>query len=171
MIFRTLVLGVAVVSGATTSQLPEFAQQYRQRMGGAIDALSQVVSDFREDAARNGLSAQEAIERLSSAQDPLVALRGQRMEQSIDRLAVLTRQRAALQQAGPFARLGILASDIDPQLASATYDDFEPAVPVTMEGAVAAGGGFLAAVLGLGIAGRVSGRLTRRMRRRGSAKA
>ena len=53
MIFRTLVLGVAVVSGATTSQLPEFAQQYRQRMGGAIDALSQVVTDFREDAANN----------------------------------------------------------------------------------------------------------------------
>jgi hypothetical protein len=171
MIFRTLVLGVAVISGATTSQLPEFAQQYRQRMGGAIDALSQVVTDFREDAASNGLTVPEALQRLSNAQDPLVVLRGQRMEQSLDRLAVLTRQRAALQQAGPFARLGILASDIDPQLASATYDDFEPAVPVTMEGAVAAGGGFLAAVLGLGIAGRVTGRLTRRMRRRGSAKA
>ncbi|WP_425089512.1 DUF2937 family protein [Stappia sp.] len=171
MIFRTLVLGVAVVSGATTSQLPEFAQQYRQRMGGAIDALSQVVTDFREDAANNGLTVPEALQRLSTAQDPLVVLRGQRMEQSIDRLAALTRQRAALQEAGPFARLGTFVTDLDPQLASATYDDFEPAVPVTMEGAVAAGGGFLAAVLGLGLAGRLTGRLTRRMRRRGSAKA
>ncbi|SDU36650.1 DUF2937 family protein [Stappia sp. ES.058] len=171
MIFRTMVLGVAVVSGATTSQLPEFAQQYRQRMGGAIDALSQVVTDFREDATRHGLSVPEALQRLENAQDPLVVLRGRRMEQSLDRLAALTRQRAALQEAGPFGRLGVFVTDLDPQLASATYRDFEPAVPVTMEGAIAAGGGFLAAVFGLGLTGRVTGRMARRMRRRGSQKA
>ena len=36
-----------LAGGTLTSQLPEFAQQYRQRLGGAIDALEQVMTDFR----------------------------------------------------------------------------------------------------------------------------
>ena len=57
MIARTMALAAALLGGVTTSQLPEFAQQYRQRLGGAIDALTQVVEEFRADAAAHGLPA------------------------------------------------------------------------------------------------------------------
>jgi hypothetical protein len=36
----------------------------------------------------------------------------------------------------------VLIREVDPGLARATYLDFEPAVPATTEGVVAAGGGF-----------------------------
>ncbi|WP_306027881.1 DUF2937 family protein [Stappia sp. MMSF_3263] len=162
MIARTLALALALVGGVTTSQLPEFAQQYRQRLGGAIDALTQVVDDFREDAARQGLSMQEAIGRLSRTSDDFVATQGARVERSVERLDALVRQRDALREAGPFQRLTVFLRDLDPQLAQATFEDFEPAVPATAEGAVAAGGGFLGLLLTFGLLGRI----VRRMRRR-----
>jgi hypothetical protein len=145
---------VALLGGATTSQLPEFAQQYRQRLGGAIDALSQVVDEFREDARANGLSADEAVMVLSSASDRLVRARGERMGHTMARLSRLETQRAAFNSAGPFARLAVLGENIDPDLARATLSDFEPAVPVTSEGAISAGGGFLTVLFGGGLMGR-----------------
>ena len=48
-----LAVGIAAAAGAlTASQLPEFAQQYRQRLGGALEELRQVVADFDADAER-----------------------------------------------------------------------------------------------------------------------
>lgn len=162
MMARTIALAFALVGGVTTSQLPEFAQQYRQRLGGAIDALTQVVQEFREDATRQGLSMQEAIGRLSETADAFVATQGARIERSVERLDALERQRDALREAGPFERLAVFLRDLDPQLARATYEDFEPAVPATAEGAVAAGAGFLGILLTFGLFGRI----IRRMRRR-----
>ena len=56
MILRYFALAVALAAGLVTSQLPEFSQQYRQRLGGAIDELSRILADF--DAA---VQAREAI--------------------------------------------------------------------------------------------------------------
>ena len=49
MITRTLVLAGGVAGAAILSQFPEYAQQYTQRLGGAVDALGQVVADFDDD--------------------------------------------------------------------------------------------------------------------------
>jgi hypothetical protein len=65
-----------LASGTLTSQLPEFAQQYRQRLGGAIDALEQVMADFRRDAADYGLTVPEAIDRQKASTDPFIQARG-----------------------------------------------------------------------------------------------
>ena len=155
MIFRAALLGVSLLGGVTTSQVPEFAQQYRQRMGGAIDALTKVMDDFRADAARHGLGVEAALTRMAGSPDPLVEDRAVRLAQTRARLEALTRQREALLQAGPFARLGVFARDVDPELARATWSDFEPAVPVTSEGAVSAGAGFLAVLFAGGLIGGV----------------
>ncbi len=150
MFGRTLVLASGLISATVSSQLPEFSQQYRQRLGGAIDALSEVVEGFRSDAAQYGLSPEEAISRLENADEVMARRQGLRMETAIERLERLTRQRRAFEDAGSFARLAVLAADFDPQLAKATYETFEPAVPVTSEGALAAGLGGLLGVFGAG---------------------
>ena len=162
MIARTMALAVAMLGGVTTSQLPEFAQQYRQRLGGAIDALTEVVEEFRADAATHGLTPGEAIDRLEGSSDRLVAAQGERAQRALDRLAGLQRQQEAFREAGPFGRLVVLARDLDPQIASRAFEDFEPAVPATMEGAVTAAGGFLTVLLGAGLFGRATRRLRRR---------
>jgi len=38
------------------SQIPEFAQQYRQRLGGAIDELNRMIAQFDSEAAGQSLT-------------------------------------------------------------------------------------------------------------------
>ena len=46
MLARRLALAIAVLAGLIGSQAPEFAQQYRQRLGGALEELNRIVSEF-----------------------------------------------------------------------------------------------------------------------------
>ncbi|NVK34628.1 MAG: DUF2937 family protein [Rhodobacteraceae bacterium] len=145
---RIFMVLLALVTGSAGSQFPEFAQQYRQRIGGAIDALQEVMTDFQADASRFGLSVDEAIARLKASDDGLVQKRGYTIERTQDRLVRLIDQREAFQSAGPFARLVIFLESMDPKLARSTVEDFEPAIPVTSEGIVTAGLGAGAGLLG-----------------------
>ena len=61
MIVRALVLAGGVLGAASVSQFPEFSQQYTQRLGGAVDALGQVVADFDASAAAAGLDREAAL--------------------------------------------------------------------------------------------------------------
>lgn len=55
MILRRLALGFALFCGVVASQLPEFAQQYRQRLGGALDELTALVDQFASESRATGL--------------------------------------------------------------------------------------------------------------------
>ncbi len=134
----------ALAIAAAASQLPEFAQQYRQRLGGAIDELTRVLTDFDKDAAGLGMQRPQAIARLRDDADAFLKSRGVRIETYVDRLARLQRQRSDFQNAGSFARMAVMARDFDSEIAQRAWDDFEPATPLTSEGAVSAGAGFLA---------------------------
>lgn len=144
---RILMLLAMLFTGTASSQLPEFSQQYRQRLGGAIDALQEVLNDFYRDAAAFGLTPAEAIARQKASSDPFIQARGDSMLNAEIRLSRLKEQQAELQTAGPFQRLVIFARGFDPQLAEATARDYEPAVPVTGEGLASAGAGALAGFL------------------------
>lgn len=140
-------LVVMLLSGTATSQLPEFSQQYRQRLGGAIDALEEILADFRRDAEQFGLTVQQAIQRQRSSPDPFVRARGNSMAVAETRLDRLKRQQQELAAAGPVQRMVIFVQGFDARLARATADDFEPAIPVTLMGFASAGAGGLAGFL------------------------
>jgi hypothetical protein len=140
---RTMAMAVGLMGGVAASQGPEFAQQYRQRLGGGIDELRRVVQRFDADAGASRQSREGAIDHLKANPDNLVSRQGDAMRANIERLERLERHRQALIEARPFRRLGVLVRDGDLQLMEAAYRDFEPAVPTTEEGLVAAGAGFL----------------------------
>lgn len=142
MIGRVLALAIGLMSGLAGAQIPEFAQQYRQRLGGAVDELRRVVTRFDDGARASGLSREGAVRKLTDNADPLVQRQGEAQGEVAARLARLEDQRRAYDQAGPFGRLLIFVRDADPGLARATYLDYEPAWPATTEGAVAGGGSF-----------------------------
>lgn len=142
-IARTMALGVGLLGGVAASQGPEFAQQYRQRLGGAIDELRRVVQRFDTDANANGQSRDGAVDRLRQNTDNLVSRQGDAMRANVERLERLDRHRQAFVEAGPFRRLALTASEGDVDLMQAAYQDFEPALPATQEGLVAGGLGFL----------------------------
>jgi hypothetical protein len=142
-IARTMAVAVGLFGGVVASQVPEFAQQYRQRLGGAIDELRRVVQRFDADAGANGQNREGAVDRLRTNPDNLVSRQGDAMRANIERVERLERHRQAFVEAGPFQRLVVTARDGDVDLMRAAYQDFEPAVPATQEGVVAAGVGFL----------------------------
>ncbi|WP_063312888.1 DUF2937 family protein [Pseudovibrio sp. Ad26] len=166
MFARVLTLGVALVSGTVTSQLPEFAQQYRQRIGGAIDALEEVKADFVADATATNKSVSAALEHMAQSADQFVQLRGMSIERSLDRLGSLKEQQLAMTSAAAFERVWIFLREPDTKISKATWEDFEPAVPVTVEGGVLAGIGFAIGLFMLRLAG-LGGRVRRRRKHRG----
>jgi hypothetical protein len=71
MLARRLALAIALLAGLIGSQGPEFAQQYRQRLGGALEELNRIVSEFDAEVRRQNLTRAEALKRLEDNYDPL----------------------------------------------------------------------------------------------------
>lgn len=144
MILRRLFFALAVLAGLCASQLPEFAQQYRQRLGGAIDELSRIVADFDREAASHGLARDTALARLKTNADPLAAGRAVAVAETAARLDRLSWQRDAMTRATPLRGLAVALTELDPTVARGAMQDYEPALPLTTEGLLAALVGFLA---------------------------
>jgi Protein of unknown function (DUF2937) len=145
MFARRLALAIAVLAGLLGSQGPEFAQQYRQRLGGALEELNRSVAEFDSEIQRQSLSRAEALKRLDGNAEPLARERGADMGKAIDRAERLNKQIEALNSAGPLMRLYAVTTNFDPEIARGTLDNYEPAEPLSL-GALMAGG--LAALWG-----------------------
>ena len=143
MLARRVAAAIGLIMAVVTSQLPEYVQQYRQRLGGAYDELQAIIAEFDTEAAHLSLGRDQAIGRLKANPDDLAKARGVDLENTIDRAARLERQRTAFATAGPLSQYAVLLEDFDPRLASQAYQDFQPAVPVTSAGFVAGLGGLL----------------------------
>lgn len=143
MIQRTLLLATALFGGVVASQAPEFAQQYRQRLGGAVDELRRVVADFDRDAAAAGLDRQQAIASMADDEQRLVQLRAASTALSVSRYERLSAQQQAFEASGPLGRVEAVLAAPDRELVDATWQSYEPAVPTTMAGAITAAIGFL----------------------------
>jgi hypothetical protein len=159
MILRRLVFALSLFLGGLASQLPEYAQQYRQRLGGAIDELRAIVQQFDHDARGENLTRDAALDRLQANADALASKRAVAMRETIAREARLSAQQQAFAQAGPFSRLGVMATDFDAVIAHRAWGAFEPALPVTTEGIVS---GFLGFMLGGGLLRLLAWPFTRR---------
>jgi hypothetical protein len=133
MILRRLVLFFALLFGTAMTQLPEYVEQYRQRLGGAIDELTKVVTDFDGNSQQHGLSEQQGIERLRANPDHFVQQTGTAMQENIARLQRLVETQKLMQGEGSVGRLTTFVTHYDPMIASRAYQSFEPAVPVSLE--------------------------------------
>ena len=167
LIARTILVAAGIAGGVVTSQAPEFAQQYRQRLGGALQELRAVVEDFDADARNSDLSRAEALAAYRASADEFLRDRGISIGKTISRYESLQRQSARFASWPEAAQPALLVGESDAELIAGAWNDFSPGVPVTMTGAVWAAVGFL---LGLIVVqgGRAAGRgLSGSARRRG----
>jgi len=137
-----LVKNIAALGiGMTLSQFPEYSQQYVQRLGGAVDELTSVVSDFDRTARRSDQTRDEALASMTGTE----FLEGRRndMESTIARQERLAASYADLKDAGAFTRLSQIYRFADPQINQRALEDYQPAVPVTVESAGLLFGGYL----------------------------
>lgn len=142
MLVRAVSLVAGVSGAAGLSQFPEYSQQYIQRLGGAVDELSRVLSDFDTDATELGLSREAALVDLAQG-GQMGAARADTMVKTIERHDQLSADLEQMQGLGPFSRARFAARFTDIELAGRVWDNYKPAMPVTFEGAVFAVLGFL----------------------------
>jgi hypothetical protein len=146
MMAGRLAFAIGLFCALIGTQGPEFAQQYRQRLAGAIDELTRIVATFDDEAASQSFKREEAIARLEANSDPLVRDRGADMDSDIRRLGHLKASLAAFRESAPTGRLVLLARNYDASVALQTWKDFEPAIPTSTEamaiGALAFCGGW-----------------------------
>jgi hypothetical protein len=132
-----MTLLVALLFSGLFSQAPEFQQQYRQRLGGALDEIGREIQRFNEDARAVGITPEAAVDRLLANPDELARRRGNAEIETLARQARLERQRQIFETESVIGRLTVLATDYDSQLAVGTWRSFRPAVPTTLDGLAA----------------------------------
>lgn len=163
MLTRRCAAAIGLLLAVIASQLPEYVQQYRQRLGGAVDELKAVVAMFDEEAGRLSLNRDQGLARLRANPDQLAQERGADLETTMAREQRLEQQQAAFARSGPVSQYLVLLEDLDPRLARQAYADFQPAVPVTSAGLIA---GVTGLVAGWGLTHAVALPLRRRRARR-----
>ena len=155
IIGRILAVAIGLMTGLAGAQMPEFAQQYRQRIGGAIDELRVIVEDFNAQAAEHHLDRQQALNAYAQSSDDFLRDRGVSMRSTITRYETLLSQQLHLGTAAPVAKPFVLLGNADDVVFANTWRDFVPGVPVSFAGLVWGaigfiGGWIVAALLGLG---------------------
>jgi hypothetical protein len=138
---RILALAAGVAGAAAFSQYPEFSQQYIQRLAGQVDALTLVVADFDKSAAANNLTRDAALAELQGT--AFLTSRRADMQATFDRQQRLSDNLTFLRLAAPMERIAMPHRLADPETFAATWSDFRPALPLTPEGGLTAGIGFL----------------------------
>jgi hypothetical protein len=168
---KTVTIVSAMVGLAVFSQAPEFAHQYRQRIGGAVDELKTVVIDFDKDADNSQLSRDQALDQMTRSTEQLTHDRGQSMTRTLGRYQRLNEQQSWLENSHPLTRPLLVLKNLDRPLIENAWNAFEPAVPLTSSGFAYGGFGAILAMLfaRLGIGG--SRRLGQRRSDRKLAKA
>ena len=134
MLARRLALAIGLLFAVCASQLPEYVQQYRQRLGGAVEELKRIVAQFDVEAEAQSLTRAQGIARLEDNQDPLVHARGADMQTDVDRERRLEAQQQAFADAGPISQYWVLVERLDPTLAGQAYAIYQPALPLTPSG-------------------------------------
>jgi hypothetical protein len=141
---RRMIAGIGGLALAIVlSQFPEYAQQYTQRLGGAVDELRVITEDFDRAALAGGLDRTAALERYNASNDDFLAGRGMSMTATFERYDQLSTTLARIEDAGPIERFQSLPAYLDTDIGQRTLENYRPAVPVTMEGILYAGGGFI----------------------------
>jgi hypothetical protein len=139
LMIRRIALAIGLIFALAGSQIPEFAQQYRQRLGGAIDELNRMIAEFDHEAAGESLTREQGVARLKANPDALAQQRGAAIENDVERAARLARQQEGFKLGGSLTRLASLVENFDPTTLAQAIRDYEPAVPISLEAFVVAG--------------------------------
>jgi hypothetical protein len=138
---------VLCVAGAVIfSQIPEFMQQYLQRLGGHLDEAKRQLLQFRHVAEQSGLTLDRLISQTVANHDAAVAKLGGVMTDAVVRVDTLQSAHDALLHASLWTRPFVFARHLDHEIARGVADVFKPAVPTTLEGLVYAAIGMVVMV-------------------------
>lgn len=141
------IAGVAGIAGAVIgSQAPGYTLQYMQNLTGRVDELRPIVEQFDADVGKYGYTRDRALIECETADGLLEAL-CTGYATTIRRFELLSAHLEELKAAGPYVRPLILMreaaeNEVIRDIGESVMKEFKPAVPVTLDGAAYAAGGF-----------------------------
>ena len=114
-------------------QLPEFIQQYIQRLSGHLDEAKHHLAQFQHiaDIQFQG-NLQALIERYNANADSAIQQTGQLVDAMLKRIEAFELHITALHQPNYFDRTFAFISQLDLTLAQATYLDYQLAIPLEL---------------------------------------
>ncbi len=161
---------VLCVAGAVLfSQMPEFMQQYLQRLEGHLDEARLELGRFRDAAAQSGMSLDQLVAGTAQNPDPAMGKLGGVIRLAVARADELAASDAALRQASALTRPFVFLRHVDLGIARATLAIYRPAVPTTAAGLAYAGLGIILIMALDHLA--VRGPITRHLRKRAALRA
>jgi len=130
------------------SQAPEFAQQYRERLAGAVDELTTAIQIFDEKANHAGLDRQTALNIYASSNESSLNQQVDAMRRSVARYQLLSDQLEDLAAASSVLRPLVIARQPDDRIFSDAWRGFMPSFPVSLAGVIWCGAGLLIGIFG-----------------------
>jgi len=125
---------LCVLGAVVFSQLPEFMQQYLQRLEGHLDEAKLALGRFKDAAAQSGMSLEQLVAGAAKNPDPSVGRLGTVVHEAALRVDELAAADTALRQASAWTRPFVFIAHVDGGIARATLAIYRPAVPTTAEG-------------------------------------
>lgn len=162
MLTRAVRLAAALAGAALLSQFPAFYDQYLQRLGGRLDQARIEATRVELAARQENLSVPAYIDIFLRNEASPVRRQGQVMRDQYADLVRLEAAFAALREAPIATRPMRFAGHMSHDIASKTLEDFQPALPLGIEGLTYALLGLLSGLLGARAGGRAVSAVTRR---------
>ena len=135
---------LCVLGAVAFSQLPEFMQQYLQRLEGHLDEAKLALERLKDLAAQSGMTLDQLEAGAAQNPDRTLGGLGQIVRASVLRVQELGSADQALRQASAWTRPFAFLRHLDWGIARATLSIYRPAVPTTAEGLVYAAAGMIA---------------------------
>lgn len=131
------------IGGVAGAQFPGFTSQYEQRLDGAVEELRTIINRFDRDASEQNLSREQALDTYVRANDRFLVTQGASMREIFIRFDKLTNHQQSLQNANIAEQAMGFVQYFDPELAQATWAQYDLSVPLNAEGGLSAflGGG------------------------------
>ena len=135
---------LSIVAGAFIgSQIPQFMQQYKQRLAGHVDALQKIIHQLRQIASFSQKSLEEYIQKFRESADSDFARQGDFMQGILTRWQELHQTLEHLTQSPFWLQPYYFLKDFQADIARSTLDSFQPGLNLTVEGICYAGVGMI----------------------------
>jgi len=129
------------------SQIPEFVQQYTQRLSGHAAELSQLLNKLTHIASLSDKTLDQYINKFLSSTDPDFARQGEFMEGVVTRWQDLHMTLQSLTESSLWERPYYFFKYLNYPIAESTLHSFKPGINLTLEGLCYTGIGIITAFL------------------------
>lgn len=137
---------ICIVAGAFIgSQIPQFIQQYTQRLAAHIAELDHLLTKLRRIASLSDKTLDQYIQKFLSSSDPDFSRQGEFIDEMLRRFHVLSDSLQKITESRIWTRPFIFLKEIHRDLFETTLDSFQPGLVLSVEGICYT---FLGALLG-----------------------